>query len=504
MLHQIRSTSIPIFLAVLLLSGIASGVPRLLSYQGRLADSNGDPLTGTYNLEFFLYDVPVGGSSLWSESHLGVSAVDGLFDVVLGETSTLSTGLFAADELYLTIKINGGAETTPRQQFLSVPFSQRVETVDGSSGGVITTPLTVQEGLMVGRDNTIFDSTTAAIGYRHSITDSYSSIAGGYQNEVTGKYSHIGGGSFNKVLANTATIAGGSANEASFFRAAVVGGSDNIASGNGSIVGGGQFNSATANYSGVLGGSNNHATGDASAILGGSNNQCTGSSSFVLGGSHNDCFDSYATILGGAQNTNSGSYSVILGGTLCSITDNLGAPSSYSLIFGDNVDWGGAQRIVGFFDGTNHGRFAFNRDGTDGGASYPIHVGTNSANGNGARLTAGGVWTNASSKEFKENFTPLEQQQLLDAIESLSIEGWNYRSSDEYHIGPYAEEFVQAFGVGTIDEETGERVNTHLAAGDVAGVALAAVKELIEKNRSLEQRIGQLEEIILQNKLAKQ
>ena len=65
----------------------------LISYQGRLADADGNPVTGKVNLEFRLYDVPTGGVPLWEEFWTGGNAVDvsdGLFSVMLGGISTPS------------------------------------------------------------------------------------------------------------------------------------------------------------------------------------------------------------------------------------------------------------------------------------------------------------------------------------------------------------------------------------------------------------------------------
>ena len=58
-----------------------------IAYQGRLADSAGNPLTGTYNMIFRLYNVPTGGAPLWEEQWTGSNGVrvsDGLFNVMLG------------------------------------------------------------------------------------------------------------------------------------------------------------------------------------------------------------------------------------------------------------------------------------------------------------------------------------------------------------------------------------------------------------------------------------
>ena len=76
-----------------------------ISYQGRLADSAGNPLTGKYNLEFRIYDVPTGGVPLWTEMWTGGNAVDvsdGLFNVMLGSIdNTLASSIEGHDELYL-------------------------------------------------------------------------------------------------------------------------------------------------------------------------------------------------------------------------------------------------------------------------------------------------------------------------------------------------------------------------------------------------------------------
>jgi hypothetical protein len=108
-----------------------------ISYQGRLADSSGDPLTGKYNLEFRIYDVPTGGVPLWTEMWTGANAVDvsdGLFNVMLGSiNNTLAESIEGYDELYLGITVGTDSEMVPRVQLGSVPFSMQAMTVaDGS------------------------------------------------------------------------------------------------------------------------------------------------------------------------------------------------------------------------------------------------------------------------------------------------------------------------------------------------------------------------------------
>jgi len=110
-----------------------------ISYQGRLADSGGNPLTGKYNLEFRIYDVPTGGTPLWTEMWTGANAVDvsdGLFNVMLGSIdNTLASAIEGYDELYLGITVGTDSEMEPRVQLGSVPFSMQALTVpDGSIG----------------------------------------------------------------------------------------------------------------------------------------------------------------------------------------------------------------------------------------------------------------------------------------------------------------------------------------------------------------------------------
>jgi endosialidase-like protein len=119
-------------------------------------------------------------------------------------------------------------------------------------------------------------------------------------------------------------------------------------------------------------------------------------------------------------------------------------------------------------------------------AGRALQVGTNTGNGNGAYLSAGGTWTNASSIDFKDQFTALNKKEILTQISSLNISRWHYKGTDnEYHIGPIAEEFYKLFEVGT-DEK-------HLSTIDPSGVALAGIQQLIKENDELTQRMEQLQ-----------
>ena len=122
---------------------------------------------------------------------------------------------------------------------------------------------------------------------------------------------------------------------------------------------------------------------------------------------------------------------------------------------------------------------------------FPIHVGTASSNGNGAHVTNGGTWTNGSSKAFKTDFSRIDIQSLLHKVAQMDITKWRYRNSDEGdHIGPTAEDFYQAFGLGH-DQK-------YICTTDADGVALAAIQALYERVLQLEKLSSEQSKLILE------
>ncbi|MDX1547964.1 MAG: tail fiber domain-containing protein [Rhodothermales bacterium] len=106
------------------------------------------------------------------------------------------------------------------------------------------------------------------------------------------------------------------------------------------------------------------------------------------------------------------------------------------------------------------------------------------ANGN---VEIGGLLTEASSVLLKENFEAVDVQDVLQRLARLPITTWNYRTDDPAvrHMGPVAQDFYAAFGLGADDE--------HLAPLDANGVALAAVQALAQQNQAQADRIATLE-----------
>jgi len=134
-------------LTVLGISAYAD-VPKLINYQGRLLNSLGNPVTdSTYSVTFTIWDVPAGGSPLWSEMQI-VTTKGGLFSVQLGTFVTLPDNLFDGTSRYVGITVSPDPEM-PRQRLVSTPYSYRVRTVDGATGGIISGNTSIQSDLTV-------------------------------------------------------------------------------------------------------------------------------------------------------------------------------------------------------------------------------------------------------------------------------------------------------------------------------------------------------------------
>jgi Chaperone of endosialidase len=119
------------------------------------------------------------------------------------------------------------------------------------------------------------------------------------------------------------------------------------------------------------------------------------------------------------------------------------------------------------FGSTNVAKWGFGRTSV---ASFrAIEVGDDVNSGNGAYLSSSGTWTNVSDAFKKEDFSQLNGTELLQKISSLPITKWKYKGANDYHIGPTAQDFYKAFGLGIDDKG--------ISTVDPAGIALAAIQE---------------------------
>ena len=101
----------------------AAPVEQVVSFQGKIVEA-GVPADGTRNIHFYLYNLAVGGISLWDEDHIGVPVTAGLFVVELGAATTFaSAGVDFTEQYWVGIDVAGGGEITPRYKLTNSPYA---------------------------------------------------------------------------------------------------------------------------------------------------------------------------------------------------------------------------------------------------------------------------------------------------------------------------------------------------------------------------------------------
>ena len=124
-------------------------------------------------------------------------------------------------------------------------------------------------------------------------------------------------------------------------------------------------------------------------------------------------------------------------------------------------------------------RITIDRDGNIGFGTdrpnHPVHMAS------GAYVSAGGVWTNSSSRKRKENIESLTVEDALAALAQLEPVQFNYRSDDsESYVGFIAED-VPAL-VANNDRES-------LSTMDIVAVLTKVIQEQQARIDALERRL---------------
>lgn len=357
----------------------------------------------------------------------------------------------------------------------------------------------------------------------------YSVVAGGGgtepdSNAALSPHSAIGGGSANvagqgAASGTGATVSGGRGNWAAADYATISGGMNNQSLAHFATVGGGggatssEGNSAWGLYSTVAGGQSNECHGQASTVGGGSDNKANNQYSTTGGGQGNDSYSDWGVIGGGSANYVSGLYATVGGGqTDTASGDGATVPGGIANCAKGYASFAAGARAYAGYDGCFV--WADNSSGQRVAAtsSYQfivranggIWLGTNNAvslppgrfinTSTGGYLSNAGAWTNSSDAALKENFSPVDGEDLLLKVMALPIARWNYKADPAtvQHIGPTAQDFHAAFGVGN-DSVT-------ISTIDPSGVALAAIQalyaQLQSENAQLSQQIAELRQMV--------
>lgn len=500
-------------------------------YEGRL-DDLGEPANGRYDLQLRAYasaegpasaaapvtftdvavvqgrfrldfDLPIEtGAGVWLELAVRDAGAPA-FTPIAGRTKALEAPLIGQ-----CWSSTGDAGTNPATHWLGTSDAQplvlraygaqalRIEPSDVLSGGA---PITAN---LVGGSSV----NSLAVGVRGATIAGGGAPAGTGQgggqtaNRATSHYAFVGGGLGNVAGDATdleygrfASLAGGLQNQASGFASAVAGGAQNKATGYITSIGGGAGNAAVGDFAATSGGAELCAGGDASWAGGDRakirpDNVAVHSEAGCAGVPNSgDVNGDEGTFVWadrqGADFVSSGpgQFLVRASGGLALNTNSIGSiadlvvaarPSGSGDADADLnlISRGGRSGAVFVSDG--NGALVFQSSGGLFGLGAPGAAGRFLNTGaNNAYLSSGGTWTNGSSRAVKEHVSSLDPAQVLARVLALPVTRWRYRGSDEgEHVGPMAEDFHAAFGLGP---------DAHgIATVDADGVALAAIQGL--------------------------
>ena len=273
--------------------------------------------------------------------------------------------------------------------------------------------------------------------------------AAGQPNTATGNYAFIGGG-----LANEAGL-----------MSVVGGGAGNLAAAATAVIGGGFSNRTSEAFAVVAGGAQNEAVDRMSSVGGGTLNRAGGSASVIGGGRENQTSAAFATIPGGRDNLVKGAYGFAAGRRAKVLHEG-------ALVWADASDEDAVSERPNQFLARATGGVTL-RTAADGQTGVELAPG-------------GNAWSVLSARAAKENFVAVDPEQVLQRVGALPLATWNLRTQDPAvrHLGPVAEDFHAAFGLG----ESAARIHT----GDADGVALAAIQALLRRNERMERELEAL------------
>jgi hypothetical protein len=324
-------------------------------------------------------------------------------------------------------------------------------------------------------------------GYGNSVSGYASVVGGGYQNSASGYAAVVGGGGYEYWYEQGRSPGEPIGTSASGTDAFVGAGDLNSASGYGSFVGGGGYtyaatgartfgNQAEGQDSFVGAGDQNVVVGAEAAIVSGGDNTINEGAPYssILGGNRNSVSGEYASVLGGFGNAAIGSYSIVAGGDQDTAGGTLSFAAGYhaDAVHSGSFVWSDYSSGSATIKDTAVNQFVAR-------ASGGVYLYSNEGATVGVKLAAGsGTWASLSDRNAKTAIVPLDDSAILAKVAALPIAAWQYKSERGVrHLGPMAQDFYAAFGVGEDDR--------HITSIDEDGVALAAVKALNAQNARL-------------------
>src|SRR3989338_5741039 len=198
---------------------------RILSFQGRLTDSRGNPIVAATNMRFRLYTAASGGTSLYDSGTCSVPPdQDGIHNVLIGSScgAAIASSVFTENaDVFLGVTVGSDAEMTPRQQVANVPYAMNAETLQGLPLGtnVSTVPYINQGGdLLIAAASPQIGSTYASETFLLSSANSVTIQSAG-TGDITltatgsGTIKFLTGGSEAAVIDNSGNLSMSNGNQ---------------------------------------------------------------------------------------------------------------------------------------------------------------------------------------------------------------------------------------------------------------------------------------------------
>jgi len=190
MKHAIKKTLLSAALcAILSATSAHAAVPGLINYQGRLTDSNGDPVTGSKTLAVAIYDAATGGNLLYTENIGAVTLDDrGIYSFQFGSAGT---SVLTKTE---TIGTTDGTLTVYNKVLSETALANTVSIADGTYTWTQTGGSSSPSDFLgsfdsgSGTASAIYISGAPAAG--RTITATYDHEAGGITGALSGSAEH--------------------------------------------------------------------------------------------------------------------------------------------------------------------------------------------------------------------------------------------------------------------------------------------------------------------------
>ncbi len=128
-------------------------------------------------------------------------------------------------------------------------------------------------------------------------------------------------------------------------------------------------------------------------------------------------------------------------------------------------------------------RWAIGTLGTSWVVDNQANAGTELSLSSTGNLTITGIYS-PSDRNLKKDIEPVRGNEVLTKLASVPISTWTFKTDDVIHIGPMAQDFSAAFGLGIDDK--------HISPMDLAGVSLAAVQGLNQVVQQKDKEIADL------------